>query len=144
MAVSINLAQLESISHILEAQPHDDFYGYIDLENSEVLLGVYREYPVKLELDSDEDDDFEERYLSIPNLGSQVSFEDMEDFIETVKDSNLKSLLELAIHNNKPFANFKSVIKGSEEIDNWYEFSEKCREERVLNWLEKNSIEVTK
>ena len=144
MTVSINAAQLESISHILEAQPHENFYGYIDLEKGEVLLGVYREYPVELELDPDLDDNFEERYLSIPNLGSQASFGDMENFIETVKDSNLKSLLESAIHNKKPFAHFKSVIKGSKEIDNWYEFSEKRREERVLDWLKKNSIELTK
>lgn len=144
MTVSINAAQLESISHILETQPHEDFYGYIDLEKGEVLLGVYREYPVELELDPDLDDNFEERYLSIPNLGSQASFEDMENFIETVKDSNLKFLLESAIHNKKPFAHFKLVIKGSKEVDNWYEFSEKLREEPVLDWLKKNSIELTK
>lgn len=142
MTVSINVSQLESISQILEAQPHESFYGYIDLEKDEVLLGVYREYPVQLELNPDEDENFEERYLSIPNLGSQVGFEDMEDFIKTVKDSHLQHLLESALHNQRPFTHFKSIIKGSKEIDNWYEFSSKRREKRVMDWLKKQGIKL--
>jgi hypothetical protein len=137
------LASIEAIDHIsqiLESSSGDGFYGYIDLQSGEVIFG-HQDYPPDVEID-EETDDFEERYLSIPSNGSNNSYRDMVEFIETVTDPRLKGQLEKAINQRKPFAHFKDVIKSSDEIDRWYEFSGDRRYERAIEWLKRNNINL--
>jgi hypothetical protein len=140
MTVLVNLEAIDQISQILEFSSGDGFYGYIDLQTGEVIIGS-QDYPPHLEID-EEDDGFEERYLSIPSNGSNNSYRDMVDFIETVTDPILKSRLEKAIDKRKPFAHFKDVIKGSDDVDHWYEFSGTRQYDRAIEWLKRNNINL--
>lgn len=48
-----------------------------------------------MKLDEKVEEGFGERYISIPNADSHEGYEDMEDFIGTVNDVNLKEKLPL-------------------------------------------------
>jgi hypothetical protein len=141
MVILASLDSIDQISQLLESACGDDLYGYIDLQTGEVIIGS-QDDPADLELDEEEDDGFEERYLSIPSNGSNDSYRDMVDFIETVTDARLKSQLERAIDQRRPFARFKDVIKGSEELERWYGFRDERQYERAIEWLKRNNINL--
>jgi hypothetical protein len=70
-----------------------------------------------------------ERYIKILPMNSDDSFRMMSQFPDTVADQGLKSKLENALHNRKPFANFKHLIDNSEYRQMWFDF-------RLKKWVE--------
>jgi hypothetical protein len=47
----------------------------------------------------------------------------MEEFVETVKDEELRKKLELGLSLSKPYRNFKDIIDGENEYrKRWFEF----------------------
>lgn len=140
---------IEYISTMMESNDYE-LSAYIDRETGELVLSEeYDEMFGDEESEDDEefeyDEEFEnlrERYLPIPHNGSRDSYEDMEEFIETVTDPKLKSRLQRAIDQRKPFANFKDVIGGSDEVNRWYSFSDAKRRARVIKWFEQNNIKL--
>jgi hypothetical protein len=143
MTTLSDIDDIERISSLLESHEVDGCYGYIDLETGELLFGHEDDpEPLRLEVDEEDDEEFEKRYLSIPHLGSQPAYNDMVDFIETVSDEMLRTQLERAIAYGRPFAHFKDVIKGSDELDRWYEFSGECRYNRTVEWLKRHNINL--
>lgn len=64
-------------------------------------------------------------YAPIPNIDSHVGYKDMEDFLETVKDSNLKEKLCTTINGKCAFRRFKDVLVSfPQERERWFEFKE--------------------
>jgi len=80
----------------------------------------------------DEEEELEEqleidpfRYLLIPPQGSNDydGYQAMVDFIETVKDKDLKLSLEQAIRGRRVFRRFKDCIGADlDEEERWYDF----------------------
>lgn len=78
-----------------------------------------------------------DKYLEIEKMDSPESYRVMEDFIETVKDEELKKKLELGLSLSKPFRNFKDIIDDENEYRNkWFTF----RDERYIEFV-KEQIE---
>lgn len=83
------------------------------------------------------------RYIRVPNILSREGYENMEEFIETLEDPNLKEKLYIAIDGPGAFRRFKDVlIAYPEERENWFTFRDKKIENRVIEWLKSIRIEI--
>lgn len=82
------------------------------------------------------------RYIRVPEAGSYQGYQDMEDFIATVRDERLQDRLWRAIRGRGAFRRFKDVLAGHfHERERWFEFKDARLRERVLDWLESAGIE---
>jgi len=131
-SLKINLDELCSA---MEDSSYEHEY-YLDLETGEILfLSEYMddEETEKLRDRIDEESD---RYELIPKAESHEGYEDMEDFIATVKDEHLAELLEVAINGRGAFRRFKDVLlRYPEERERWFQFKDERMQERALEWL---------
>lgn len=83
------------------------------------------------------------RYLAIPSTNSYEGYEDMEDFISTVKGVHLREKLEIAIQGAGAFRRFSDVLLGHPaERKRWFAFKDKRTDQRVMKWLESEGIDV--
>ena len=132
---------LDELCEAMENSSYEHEY-YLDLETGEILfLSEYTddEETEKLRDRIDEEPD---RYERISKAESQEGYEDMQDFITTVKDEHLAELLEVAINGKGAFRRFKDVlINYPEEREGWFKFKDDRMEERALEWLD--DIDVT-
>ena len=110
---------------------------YLDLETGEILfISDYMddEETGKLKDQVEEDSD---RYERIPEAESHEGYEDMVEFIATVKDEHLVELLEVAINGKGAFRRFKDVLLNyPEERESWFQFKDNRMEEKALEWLD--------
>jgi len=110
--------------------------SYLDLETGEILfLSEYMDdgETEKLRDRIDEDTD---RYERIPKAESHEGYEDMVNFIGTVKDERLVELLEVAISGKGAFRRFKDVLLNyPEERERWFQFRDDRVQEKALEWL---------
>lgn len=66
----------------------------------------------------------------------------MEDFILTVKNEDLKEMLEAAIQGKGAFRRFKEVLSQDQnERERWFAFKHKMEKQRITDWLEGVGIE---
>ncbi len=94
-------------------------------------------------LDDKVEEGFGEHYITIPNAESYEGYQDMEDFIETVKEIKLEEKLYNAIVRKGTFRRFKDVlIFYPKERERWFKFKNEKVMERVNEWLEKEGIEI--
>ena len=110
---------------------------YLDLETGEILfISGYMddEETGKLKDQVEEESD---RYERIPEAESHQGYEDMVEFIATVKDEHLAELLEVAINGKGAFRRFKDVLLNyPEERESWFQFKDDRIEEKALEWLD--------
>jgi hypothetical protein len=82
-------------------------------------------------------------YFQFEGVNSHQSFEVMEDFIETLDDTQLQNRLINALNKSKPFRNFKWEVDNSGEYrEKWFAYKKK----RLIAWVEEqideyNSLE---
>jgi hypothetical protein len=87
---------------------------------------------------------FGERYLRVPSAEARQGYQDMEAFIETVKDPRLKMRLEQSIRKRGAFRNFKDALTAyPAERERWFAFKNARMKERVIAWLADEGIEPT-
>jgi hypothetical protein len=74
--------------------------------------------------DQDKVEENFEDYIKIEPMNSHESFQIMEDFMESLEDSNmLKNILAGALSRDKPFSRFKGIINDSGEFrQKWFDF----------------------
>lgn len=119
--------------------------GYLDLKTGEIIqiFDDIMDPDEKEELDDKVDEGLGERYIAIPNSDSHADYQDMEDFIETVNEMNLKEKLIIAISGKGAFRRFKDVLTSyPKERDRWFKFKDEKVIERVNEWLEEEGIEI--
>jgi hypothetical protein len=118
---------------------------YLDLVTGEILL--LTEYM------DDEDgkklrkkiDDGLDRYERIPKAESHEGYEEMQDFITTVKNERLSELLEVAISGKGAFRRFKDVLLNyPEERERWFHFKDNRVQARALEWLDDIDVSLIK
>jgi hypothetical protein len=118
---------------------------YLDLETGEILLisdYMDDEEIGKLKDQIDEDSD---RYERIPEAESHQGYEDMVDFIATVKDERLAELLEVTINGKGAFRRFKDVLLNyPEERERWFHFRDDRVQEKALEWLSDIDVSLIK
>lgn len=82
------------------------------------------------------------RYIRVPEADSHEAYRDMERFISTVQDERLQNHLWQAIQGRGAFRRFKDVLAGAyREPKRWFAFQHDQLHERLLGWLESESIE---
>ncbi|MCJ7744385.1 MAG: UPF0158 family protein [Dehalococcoidales bacterium] len=110
---------------------------YLDLETGEILfLSEYTDNEETRKL-RDKIEEESDRYERIPKAESHEGYEEMQDFIATVKDKRLAALLEVAINGKGAFRRFKDVLLNfPEERERWFQFKDTKVQERALEWLD--------
>jgi hypothetical protein len=84
---------------------------------------------------------FNSRFIEIPQADSRQGYEDMEIFIETVSNRNLRELLQVAIRGKGAFRRFKDVLATyPQERERWFQFHNQRLHQRVLDWLDDENI----
>lgn len=85
---------------------------------------------------------FGTRYVEVPTVESREGYRDMEDFIETVSDPQIRRELGIAIAGRGAFRRFKDVLLDCPaERQRWFAFQNDIMRRRVLAWLDKEGIE---
>jgi hypothetical protein len=130
--------QIKSIAEELEA----GFKVYLNIETKEIksILDFDNNYDADTEQWEEDLKEIEEnydKYIEFEKMDSRESFQVMEDFVETVKDEELRKKLELSLSLSKPFRNFKDIIDDeNENRKNWFTFKSAKYIEYVKEQLE--------
>ena len=83
------------------------------------------------------------RYLRVPRAESHEGYEDMQDFIATVRDEHLQELLEVAIEGRGAFRRFKDVLaRHPAEEQRWFDFKAAQLDARARDWLADEGCEA--
>ncbi len=81
------------------------------------------------------------RFISIPSETSYEGYQDMEAFIDTVRNPHLYESLERAIIGRGAFRYFKDVLLDfPAQRERWFQFKRERLKERILEWLEEYDI----
>ncbi|MBS7251549.1 MAG: hypothetical protein KIH08_13315 [Candidatus Freyarchaeota archaeon] len=117
---------------------------YLDLKTGEIIfVSDFMDREEIEEIREKLDAEFGERYILIPKMDPSEGYRDMEDFIETVQDENLKEKLYIAIDGRGAFRRFKNVLLNyPEERKRWFKFKDARVRERVKEWLDAKGIEI--
>ncbi len=132
---------------------------YLDLETGDVVMVTdeiagYLEDPPDWELSDWMKEAIEEarqveagygtRYIRVPQADTREDYRDMERFISTVHNSELRDRLWQAIEGRGAFRYFKDVLaEHPAEREQWFSFKDRCIYERVADWLESEDMEPT-
>lgn len=120
----------------------DDHRYYLDLETGGITLD-FLDAAEREELDEMVDEASKERYRYLPITESHVGYEDMKEYIETVKGVNLKEKISIAISGSGAFRRFKDVLNSyPKERERWFKFKDEKVKERVNEWLGEEGIEI--
>ena len=114
---------------------------YLDRETGSVLL---------VQPDLDDIDELRHeiecqanRYIFVPKPNMEQAELDLYDFIHTVDDNHLKSLLIVASEaNNKIHSCERLLAKHPNELKRWQDFVSLQTKSRVKKWLAANNIEL--
>lgn len=77
------------------------------------------------------------KYIEFNKMDRDKGFRLMKDFVETVKDKELKKKLELGLNLSKPFKNFKDIIDYDHVYrQRWFDFKHNYYIDLVKTQLE--------
>lgn len=77
------------------------------------------------------------RYAGVPTLDSHEAYQDMVDFTATVRNPQLRQLLEVALNGKGAFRRFKDVLlEYPRERERWFSFSSQRLRAQIDEWLE--------
>ena len=105
------------------------FRCFIHKQSNELIFipDILKNPDIDMEAWAEEDEKLNSEFMNyyeIEQLESHDSFQIMEDFVDTLNDSNeLKEKLFTAINKTKPFRNFKYEIDNSGDFrQKWFDF----------------------
>ncbi len=113
---------------------------YLDVQTGEFLFcSEYGDSDVDPE-DLEEDT---ERYRFIEAMDSDAAFCIMEDFVDTLPESEAKRVLAKALTRPKPFRNFKDDLCDFPDIrEQWFEYHHKTVRTMAEEWLKEQQIDA--
>lgn len=83
----------------------------------------------------------QERFLEIPHFDLRIERQIMSDFISTIKDTDLKTLLNVFQSGTKPYDNFDEILEFfPEDKDKFTELKDDFLSRRMKSWLEKHNL----
>lgn len=81
-------------------------------------------------------------FIEIPQYDSRFGYQDMENFIETLSDENLREKLFIAIDGQGAFGRFKRVLSSyPQERERWFRFKEQQQRKFITRWLTDEAID---
>ncbi|MCL2243652.1 MAG: UPF0158 family protein [Treponema sp.] len=133
------------IDEILFFMENQDGDFRLDTQKGQIVDFNNIDFKHQLEDEPDEESDFEndDRYISLPEWGSQDGYRMMEHFAAGLKSPVARHELSLALNNNKGvFRAFKNVIVQYPEIEKmWFKYKENEMKNEVIAWY--NSLRET-
>jgi hypothetical protein len=85
----------------------------------------------------------DERFLRIPKADSREGFQDMEEFVQTVQNTSLRTRLSQALHGKNPFRRFKDALQSfPAERERWFAFKKERNQQRIQDWLAAEGIKA--
>lgn len=86
--------------------------------------------------------DEEGKFTRIPERNTHAAYKTMNEFIETVKDSELKEKLVNALNGKGAFRKFKdALIDFPKERKRWHGYNAKAMKGEIAEWLKTIGIE---
>lgn len=113
----------------------DEIEVYFNLKNQELVMSY------NYELDEDDDENFNDVLIRLPNQYEIHEYSMMESFMETIDDNILYNQLLIAIHGSGAFRRFKDTCINFNVIDKWYKYRDKKYKEIAIKWCNNNEIE---
>ena len=124
---------LDELASVLEGDPVQGG-GRIDLSTGDVWPQPAIEYAVGVGEEDEEED--EERWLWVTSEGSRAGYRDMERFIGSINDPDVREQLDRTLGGRGAFRRFKDQLARWPELsDQWYAFSEDRHRGRARAWL---------
>src|SRR5881396_175785 len=127
--LDLNKVALGELAAALEDHAYEHSW-WLDPQTGEVVL--WSDY-----FEEEDEPDAETRGLRpIDPIPSREAYEDMQDFIERVRDPGARDLLERAIAGRGAFRRFKDTLFDFPELrEAWFRFHDVRMERRALGWL---------
>lgn len=80
------------------------------------------------------------RVLRIEPLPSRILFCIMEDFANSLPESQEKERLLTSLRYRKPFSAFKHTLSYTSQRENWFAFKEKQMQKMIEEWMSDEGI----
>ncbi|MGH3012856.1 MAG: UPF0158 family protein [Gaiellaceae bacterium] len=127
--LDLTKVDLDDLAQALEDHSYEHTW-WLDPETGEVVL--WSDY-----VQEQGETDPETRGLRpIDAIPSHEGYEEMQDFIERVRDPRARDLLERAIAGRGAFRRFKDTLLDLPELrDAWFRFHDARLERRAIRWL---------
>ena len=85
----------------------------------------------------------DDRYIEVEPEERQQAFADMEEFIGGIEDDDLQDQLDEAIRGRGAFRRFKDILLEYPHLrDEWFRFRNEQQQERAMEWLRAEGIEL--
>ncbi|MEW6067938.1 MAG: UPF0158 family protein [Nitrospirota bacterium] len=82
------------------------------------------------------------RYVRIPERNSDTAFKSMAEFIETVKNPELREKLTHALNGKRAFRKFKDILTDyPKERKRWHGYNAKAMKKEITGWLMSIGVE---
>jgi hypothetical protein len=126
---------LEAVVQALESQL-DTIKHFCDRSTGEIVMidEEFGEGSEDLEVQSD-------RFILIPSITANESFQVMEDFVETLADEGLQEMLNQALIEKGAFQRFQEVLQRyPTRWAQWLRFRTDKVHARALEWYRANGL----
>jgi hypothetical protein len=126
-------ADLEMLAEVLEGDPAYGLGGALDLSTGQAWpQAVLENEPDDETIDLEDD----QRWLSVPHVGSREAWWDMRAFVDTITDISLAQRLDDAIEGRGAFSRFRRVMdQHPDRMPGWFAFRDERRIGRARSWL---------
>ena len=124
--VNLNNEQIKEIASELDIGMN----VYVNKVTKEIKSLINFDHHIYAEEELWEDDINEieknfDSYIEFEPMDSRQAFRVMEEFVETLENSEIKNKLELGLSLSKPFRNFKDILENYLEYrEKWFSFKE--------------------
>ncbi len=131
---------IEDLTMAMEESSYEHEY-FLDLQTGEILLiSDYMDSRETAEVRKKIDDD-PDRFEEIPKADSREGYQDMEDFIDTIKDGHIAEVLSTAIEGRGAFRRFKdTLLRYPDERERWFKFKGDLMKQRAMEWLDEIGV----
>ncbi|MCL6635215.1 MAG: UPF0158 family protein [Peptococcaceae bacterium] len=116
---------------------HSEYY--LDLQTGDIRFLSPMDFPQHAEI-MQKLDQQPGRYIRLPKLEQNLSLKIKQDYLATVADPYLKSLLEKALDADLKFRNV--LMEYEEARRRWYKFQFDRQEEFLRNWFRERGVEL--
>lgn len=110
---------------------------YYNPEKDEIFLSNIGEYE---ELTEDEIDELFEKSIILPTQYEINEYKMMEDFIETIDNSEISNNLQRLIQGKGAFRRFKDYCFDENIIQDWYKYRDERYKEIAIEWCKENEL----
>ena len=79
--------------------------------------------------------------ISLPGQYEINEYKIIKDFIETIKDNQMKNQLLIVIQGTGAFRRFKDYCFEMDIIQDWYKFRDERYKEIAIDWCKQNELD---